>query len=368
MNINISENKIAFLIPAYNEGRVIASTIKSLLKITDKENIFVVDDGSHDTTNEVAKSFLKNVITIKNGGKANAINYGIQFFELTKKYKYIMPVDADTVIHSNLQDVVLSIFNEDKAGKIAAVICKVRGRTTNILTTFRMWEYEISQIIHKSAQGVIDSIIVCPGCSTIYRSEVFTKIRFPSRTLTEDMDLTFIIHRKHLGKIVFTQDAEVTTQDPKRFKEYIKQMERWYTGFWMCVHLHKIPFGGQVIDFEVSMLALEGVFNGLLSLFFVIGIPLAILTNPNILIYPMLLDLVFFTIPTISYMAIKYKTRKIFLYIPIFYFLRIFNSLVFFKSFLKATVGLQNNKHFIWDTDRYDEIGKEEPWVIQASQ
>ena len=358
------KESIAYLIPAFNEGAVIEPTILSLLKITSKDNIYLVDDGSSDQTLLIAMSYLVNVTTIPNGGKANAINRGIEIFDLTNKYKYIMPVDADTLIPENLAEVVTPIFESDNNKKIAAVICKVRGRTTNVLTTFRMWEYEISQIIHKSAQEITNSIIVCPGCSTVYRSEVFNKIKFPSRTLTEDMDLTFTIHRKNLGKIAFSHNAEVTTQDPKNLKEYIKQMHRWYTGFWMCVNIHKVPFGGQMLDAEVAMLAIEGVFNGLLSLFVLIGLPFALLSNPAVFFYPLAFDLIFFTLPTVIYMVVKYNSPKIFLYIPAFYCLRLFNSIVFFTSFIKATLGAHSKKDFTWDTARYT-YRKEGKWAIQ---
>lgn len=359
-------DSIAFLIPAHNEEAVIASTIKSLLAISKIENIYVIDDGSRDQTLVVAKTYLNNVITISNRGKAKAITHGIKMFKLAKKYKYIMPVDADTVLSKNLSSTVIGIFDSDKDKKIAAVVCKVRGTGTNAITSFRMWEYEISQIIHKSAQGVIDAIIVCPGCSTVYRSEIFKKRHFPAQTLTEDMDLTFTIHRKKLGKIVFTQESEVITQDPKTLKEYIKQIDRWYTGFWMCLIKHKVPWGGQTLDFEVSMLATEGVFNGLLSVFILIGIPVALLINPTILIFPLALDLIIFTIPTLLYMAIKYKMPRIFIYLPVFYVLRIFNSILFLGSFLKTVYGIKNRRKFVWDTARYI-LEKEEKWAIQPS-
>lgn len=366
---NNTLGKIAFLIPAHNEEKVIGHTIASLLRITVKDNIFVINDGSLDATSAVAKNYTDHVITIPNGGKADAINSGFKLFDLLNKYEYVMPVDADTVMASNLERIVTQIFEADNDKKIAAVICKVRGRATNLLTSFRMWEYEISQIIHKSAQGVINAILVCPGCSTVYRSEVFRKTKFPSRTLTEDMDLTFIIHRKRLGKIVFTQDTEVITQDPKTLREYVKQVRRWYTGFWMSLIKHNVPWGGQTIDAEVAMLATEGVFNGLLALFFAIGIPTAIILNPSILIYPFSLDLLLFTIPTIAYIAIKYKVPKLFLYLPAFYVLRIFNSILFLRSFLIMAIGMDHKKRFIWDTARYEDgVGKEGLWATQLSQ
>jgi biofilm PGA synthesis N-glycosyltransferase PgaC len=197
--------------------------------------------------------------------------------------------------------------------------------------------------------------------------EYLKKQDFPAETLTEDMDLTFTIHRKKLGKIIFTQESEVLTQDPKTLKEYIKQVDRWYTGFWMCVSKHKIPWGGQTLDLEAAMLASEGVFNGLLSIFFLIGVPVALLTHPLLLVYPLALDLLLFSIPTLLYMTIKYKMPKIFLYLPIFYLFRILNSIIFFRSFLKSAYGINKRKKFTWDTARYA-LEKEGPWDIQPSQ
>jgi len=102
-------------------------------------------------------------------------------------------------------------------------------------------------------------------------------------------------------------------------------------------------------------------------MFFLIGIPIALLTNPFILFYPLILDLVGFTIPTLLYMTIKYKNSKFLFFLPIFYIMRTFNSLVFFTSFLKAMVGVENKGKFIWDTARYA-LGKEGSWDIQLSQ
>lgn len=362
----IKSKKIAFLVPAYNEETVIVSTIKYLLKLAPKEDIFVIDDGSKDATAKVAKKYIENVLTIKNGGKANAISAGISEFNLIDKYSYIMPVDADTILSPNLPRVVEKIFREDKNKKIVAVVCKVFGRDTSFTTSYRMWEYEISQAIYKSAQSVVNSITVNPGCSTVYRAELFNKIKFPTRTMTEDMDMTFLIHRKKLGKIVYTPKAIVITQDPKTLKEFLKQIDRWYTGFWQCVLKHKVPWGGQILDAELTLLGLDGVFNGFLSLFLAVTLPYLIATNPSVVYYPFLFDLIFFVVPTLTYTAIMHKTAKLFLYLPFFYFLRIISGIVFLKSFFKVVVGIEDKNGFIWDTARY--VPREEKaWVTQTS-
>lgn len=363
---SIKRGKIAFIVPAYNEEKVIVSSLKYLMNVASRKDIFVVDDGSKDKSAELARSQKVNVVTIKNVGKANAINTVIKIFDLTKKYDYIMPMDADTLISPNLPEVVEEIFNNDPDKKIIAVVCKVVGRDTSMTTSYRMWEYEISQVIYKSAQSIINSITVNPGCSTVYRSEIFDKLAIPARTMTEDMDLTFMIHRKKLGRIVYTPKATVITQDPKTLKEYIKQINRWYTGFWHCVVKNKVPWGGQILDAELVILGLEGVFNGLLSLMLTFLIPFVLIVNPKILFYPFIIDLLFYVLPTVLYTAISLKTAKIFVYIPTFYFLRILSGLIFLKSFLRVVVGIEEKKSFVWDTARYTQR-EEVSWVNQTS-
>jgi cellulose synthase/poly-beta-1,6-N-acetylglucosamine synthase-like glycosyltransferase len=366
---NIKKNKkdVAFLVPAYNEETVISSTIESLFLVASKEDIYVVDDGSKDKTAKVARKYKVNVVTIKNGGKANAISAGIKKFDLIKRYKYLMPVDADTMISSSLPSVVRNIFKKDKKKKIVAVVCKVSGRDTSMTTSYRMWEYEISQLIYKSAQSEINAITVNPGCSTVYRSELFGKIAFPKRTMTEDMDMTFMIHRKKLGKIVYTSKAEVKTQDPKTIREFIKQIDRWYAGFWQCILHHKVPWGGQLLDIELSLLGMEGVFNGLLSTFLAISIPFILIYNPSILLYPFLVDFIFFMIPTLAYTAFIHKSLKVFIYSPMFYFMRIMSGVLFLRSFLRVVIGIEHKKEFVWDTARYAIEKGEKAWANQTS-
>ena len=65
--------KIAIIVPAYNEEKTIGDTILGLLSIKSKLidmgyelNIYIINDGSSDKTQELAKNFKEvNVITHK---------------------------------------------------------------------------------------------------------------------------------------------------------------------------------------------------------------------------------------------------------------------------------------------------------------
>ena len=333
--------KAAFLVPAHNEEKVIAKTLESLLKLTSKENIFVVNDGSEDNTRKIAEGYTKNVLNLyPNLGKGEAMNTAIKHFKLVKKYEFLMPIDADTKVDSNFLKEVSKIFQNDKKQEIACVAGRVKGMKFNYLTAYRIWEYEVGQSVHKNAQSSLNAITVCPGPATIYRSRIFKQVEIPAGTLTEDMDLTFLIHRKNLGKIKFCSTASVYTQDPKNIKDFVKQIDRWYTGLWQCVKKHNLPWGSQMLDAEVAFLGVEGLYNGILTAIFLGVLPIILIKNPSLLALPLLIDLLFFVIPTLSYTAAKNNYWSIFKYIPQFYLIRFISSLVFLKSFIKVVLGI----------------------------
>jgi cellulose synthase/poly-beta-1,6-N-acetylglucosamine synthase-like glycosyltransferase len=337
-------SNVAFIIPAWNEERVIAHTIESLMKFADKHDIYVVDDGSVDRTSEIAMTKLDNVLTLhQNVGKANAMNTVINFYNLPARYDYIIPMDGDSIITKDFIDNTVGILESDENEEIACVVGKVMGSSKSWVTTFRLWEYEVAQTIHKTAQSYENAVIVCPGCATVYRSRVFENIKVPTGTLTEDMDMTFLIHRKNLGKIVYTSKAQIITQDPLTLKDLLKQIDRWYTGFWQCIIKNNIPWGGQMLDVEVALLATEGLFNGVLVLAMLILAPFTVGNHPQVLAIPLIIDLVLFLLPTMLLTAIKHRNWMIFLYTPMFYLARILCCLVFLKSFVKTVIGLDIN-------------------------
>ena len=357
------KGKVAVLIPGHNEEKVIKATIDSCVTLIGNENVYVVDDGSTDKTSKIARKSTKNVLTLKNNvGKAEALNRAIEKFNLTEKYDYIMPVDSDTIVSENFFEKSLNIFDNDKKEKIACVVGKVVGRKTNWITTYRSYEYEINQTIHKAAQSLINGITVCPGPSTVYRSKVYKRLKYPQDTLTEDMDFTFYIHRRKLGKIVYEPSITVCTQDPKTIPSYIKQLKRWYTGFWQCITKHNVPFGGQPLDIEAAILATDGILNLFMVFMYFISIPILIHVDPRSLLVPPAIDLMFFMLRTIIFVSVRQKNYKLIFLLPHFYLLRFVSSIMFVYSFFKAIFGTKAITKNIWQTARYA-IERRELWA-----
>jgi len=88
----LAEGAATVLIPAYNEEKKIAETVRAVQKIPGVVRIVVIDDGSHDQTAQRAEKAGALVLkTPKNLGKGGALNLG-----LTKiTGDYLLLLDAD---------------------------------------------------------------------------------------------------------------------------------------------------------------------------------------------------------------------------------------------------------------------------------
>ena len=72
---------VSIIVPAYNEEKKIKDTLLGIVNIDEINEIIVVDDGSSDNTEKMAKSVNNDKVKVfkldKNRGKGYALNYGL---------------------------------------------------------------------------------------------------------------------------------------------------------------------------------------------------------------------------------------------------------------------------------------------------
>jgi glycosyltransferase involved in cell wall biosynthesis len=88
--------KILVLIPVFNADKTISRLIELIsANNVEKENILVVDDGSFDSTYEIAKSCgVKILQHKKNKGKGEALKTGFEY-AIKENYSGVITLDAD---------------------------------------------------------------------------------------------------------------------------------------------------------------------------------------------------------------------------------------------------------------------------------
>ncbi|MDP4205962.1 MAG: glycosyltransferase [Bacteroidota bacterium] len=231
--------KVSIIVPAYNEEVTASKTISNLLKTnySDYEVIFI-DDGSSDKTYEIVSKQFANVENVKvltkpNGGKATALNYGIEH----ASGEFLVCIDADTVLHPDAIRLLLSRFIDDRT---AAVAGNVRvGNKLNLMTRWQSIEYTTSQNFDRMAFDVLNIIMVVPGAIGAFRKSAVLEVgSMKTDTLAEDCDLTLRLLRAGY-KVHSCNDALAFTEAPETLSMFLKQRFRWSFGIMQSFWKHR---------------------------------------------------------------------------------------------------------------------------------
>jgi cellulose synthase/poly-beta-1,6-N-acetylglucosamine synthase-like glycosyltransferase len=279
--------RLCVLLPGKDEALVIARTIQSVLDAgMASADIYVIDDGSSDGTATIARSF-EGVNVLRNEhniGKARSIVHANQTYKLSDRYDAICLMDADSIVDSDYYQKVAAAFQ--RKSNVAVVSANTKSIAHNWLTAYRSMIYAMSNFIYKQGQDAMGVITVVPGFAASYSAKVFAQLSWDSDTVVEDMDTTIQVHRKGLGRIVYTPEAVAYTQDPATIRDYIKQVYRWHTGAWQVGKKHKMFTGMSKIDWEFKILMLEGV---IFSTFYLL-LPLWLLIWPHATLVALVLE------------------------------------------------------------------------------
>lgn len=256
--------KVSILVPAYNEEKTIASTLKSLLSLDYPKNkleIIAINDGSTDKTLEIMKKFRKygiKIIDKPNGGKASALNAGLK----KAKGEIIVCMDADSIVKRDALKKTIGYFNDPKVGAVASSLKVYKPKT--FWQRMQAVEYFYNIFLRK-VLALMDSVFVVPGPFGLYRKEALERVGgWDEKNITEDMELTFRLQKAGY-KIETCLNSIVYTKTPETFKRLIRQRVRWYRGFIITSREYKeMFFNPKFGNLGVYTLPLYVVFVGLL--------------------------------------------------------------------------------------------------------
>lgn len=219
---------VSVIVPAYNEEKVIASTIKSLMNLSyPKKEIIIVDDGSKDRTLEIARLFQNSITVLhkKNGGKASALNFGTKH----ARGEIIVIVDADTILEKNaLRSMVNGFTTNKNLGAVGGNI-KIRNRS-NLITWCQSLEYIAGINIVRRAFDIFGTINMVPGAFGAFKKSELLKVNgFNDDTIVEDFDATIRLIKNGVTAQA-NNNAIAYTEAPQTLGAFCMQRKRWYRG------------------------------------------------------------------------------------------------------------------------------------------
>lgn len=98
--------KVTIGIPAYNQQAFLPDAIESVLNQTVPCEVIVVNDGSPDSTKEIAEKYPVKVINQVNKGLASARNTAI----MNMTGDIFLPLDSDDILEENCVEEILKVF------------------------------------------------------------------------------------------------------------------------------------------------------------------------------------------------------------------------------------------------------------------
>ncbi|MVZ64640.1 sulfatase-like hydrolase/transferase [Sphingobacterium sp. DK4209] len=288
----IATNPVApsfsLIAPAYNEGKTIVENVRSLLSIYyNKLEIIIVNDGSKDDsidrlveayqlekvsfvvhgnlkTKEIIQvyksknpAFKKLIVVDKqNGGKADALNVGINI----SKSDYIVCIDVDCIID---QEAILKLakpFMEQEDKRLIAcggVIrlannCQIEnGKVVKVnlpkslLGRSQALEYIRAFLLGRMAWSRASGLILISGAFGAFDKEIVLECGgYDHSTVGEDMELVvrmrrYMIEQGLPHQVINIPDPLCWTEVPEDKEVLKKQRNRWMRGTMETLWTHR---------------------------------------------------------------------------------------------------------------------------------
>lgn len=193
---------VSIIVPAYNTGKYLCECLDSVLRQTWRDmEVIVVNDGSTDATEEIARGYAARdgrvkLITVSNGGQAAARNIGLDRAE----GEWIAFVDSDDMLYPRAIETLMGIALRSGAPIACGRFVEGRrwveeryGRDGSNRSNREHGEAEISFEL-LAAEEFMERMLYQSGadssvCCKLYARRLFEKQRFVPGILYEDLDI-----------------------------------------------------------------------------------------------------------------------------------------------------------------------------------
>jgi hyaluronan synthase len=233
--------QVTVLVPAYNEGETVYTTICSIAGSDYPEGrlkIIAVDDGSQDDTYSyiyLARERFPEIVQLirfpENKGKREGIYQGLK----ACTSPFIITVDSDTRLEPNsIKELLTPLVLDPKLGAVTGKI-KIWNSNANILTKMLKANFAMAFDFTRAIQSTFSSVFCTSGAFSAYRASILHQVidRWRGQTFLkqkctygEDRSLANHILRIGFGT-TFQRTAAAYTKVPEKLTKVLKMFTRW---------------------------------------------------------------------------------------------------------------------------------------------
>ncbi|QDG50343.1 glycosyltransferase family 2 protein [Persicimonas caeni] len=279
---------ISILAPAFNEEATIVDSVRAFLQLEyPQHQVIVINDGSTDATLErlkeefdlepvdlIVRRQLETepvrqvyqskkdarlyVVDKENGGKADALNVGIN----VSRYPLICCADADTIVTPKALLRMVEPYLYDPQGVVAvggtvrlANGCKFKqgvlqevGVPDSWVARFQIVEYLRGFLFGRMGLNRLGGNLIISGAFGLFSREAVVEVGgYESDSVGEDMELVVKLQR-HVQQedpprqVVHISDPIAYTEAPESLELLSNQRDRWHRGMADAMWRHKSMF------------------------------------------------------------------------------------------------------------------------------
>ena len=282
---------ISIIAPAYNESLTIIENVRSLLSIQYVNyEVLLINDGSTDDSLEklieayaltkvnytinqklptekiraVYKSAKPSftrllVIDKENGGKADALNAGLNISE----NNLVACIDVDCILEPDaLLKMVKPFLENEKEEKVIAAggvirvanSCEVKDgklievkMPENFLAKSQVLEYMRTFLLGRMAWSKLNGLLLVSGALGLFDRKIMIAAGGYNKIVGEDIELVtrirkYMTENEEKYKVVYIPDPLCWTEVPETYKVLGRQRNRWTRGMIETLIIHKNLF------------------------------------------------------------------------------------------------------------------------------
>ena len=276
---------VSIIVPGFNEALNIAESVRSLLATQFSQlEVIIVNDGSTDKTLDVLKAAF-NLVAIErtprsglatmpvrqvyaspmdsrivvidkeNGGKADALNAGINYAQ----FPLVSAIDADTMLDPGALARLVWEFQSHPDTVATGGIVRIAngstvkdGRLVSIATPKRQFlanvqivEYLRAFLGGRLGWSRMGMLMIISGAFGLFRRDVLVNAGgYSGESITEDAELVLRIRKYQADhdqpcRITFFPDPICWTEAPTTAKALVRQRDRWQRGLGETLIRHR---------------------------------------------------------------------------------------------------------------------------------
>lgn len=269
---------VSLVVPAYNEEDEVRELLNHLSSIQAFEEIFVIDDGSTDSTSEVAINELArssgNVQFVRleeNTDKVGALATGVGL----ANSEFVMHTDADTQIRN--PEKVSELVSEIKKTSIEGFALQVlpendESRRAAIWSILQDLDYSVGRVAHFFTTGSRlrleekkRNVRCVPGAGGLYHRKALLEAlqEHSGKHPGDDMETTARAQFQEGLKLGYSNKIRFVTKAPGSYRELLSQRIRWNRGALQLFNQQRREYLKEMISF--SRYGLLSVYELLLS-------------------------------------------------------------------------------------------------------